>query len=66
MTTCIDLTCHSKLDPPESTTLFLKGASLGFLFPNAWLLSSVRHGKYLHIITHMLKLLSEVRSLEIT
>ncbi|XP_075710694.1 quinone oxidoreductase-like protein 1 isoform X1 [Rhinoderma darwinii] len=40
-----------QLDPPDSTILFLKGASLSFLNEETWSLSSSRQGKYLHILT---------------
>ena len=35
-----------QLDPPHSNLLFLKGASLCFLFPHIWLLSSSQLGRY--------------------
>jgi len=35
-----------QLDPPHSHLLFLKGASLCFLFPQIWLLSSSQLGRY--------------------
>ncbi|XP_071818870.1 quinone oxidoreductase-like protein 1 [Apostichopus japonicus] len=39
-----------QLDPPDSKLLFLKGASLHFLNPDVWTLSSSQQGRYLHIL----------------
>ena len=35
-----------QLDPPHSHLLFLKGATMSFLFPSVWLLSSSQIGRY--------------------
>lgn len=39
-----------QLDPPESQLLFLRGASLHFLFEPVWALSSAQQGDYLTIL----------------
>ena len=40
----------SKLDPPDSRCLFLKGAAVAFLNDEVWNLSNVQQGKYLYIL----------------
>lgn len=40
----------SKLDPPDSHCLFLKGATVAFLNDEVWNLSNVQQGKYLYIL----------------
>ncbi|XP_075053306.1 quinone oxidoreductase-like protein 1 [Mixophyes fleayi] len=39
-----------QLDPPDSNSLFLKGASISFLNEEIWNLSNAQQGKYLHIL----------------
>ena len=39
-----------QLDPPDSQQLFLRGASVNFLFENVWTLSYAQHGRYQHIL----------------
>ncbi|XP_077976859.1 quinone oxidoreductase-like protein 1 isoform X2 [Glandiceps talaboti] len=39
-----------QLDPPDSKVLYLKGASLSFLFESFWTLSAGQQGRYLHIL----------------
>jgi hypothetical protein len=38
-----------QLDPPYSSLLFMRSASISFLFEHSWILSSVQQGKYLGI-----------------
>lgn len=42
-----------QLDPPQSRALFLKGATLAFLFFQNWLLASSQLGRYLHVLTEV-------------
>ncbi|KAG8171391.1 hypothetical protein JTE90_007589 [Oedothorax gibbosus] len=44
-----------QLDPPNSRLLFMKCASLGFLFEHAWTLSSTQQGQYLHILMDIME-----------
>ncbi|KAJ0005269.1 hypothetical protein NQD34_011483 [Periophthalmus magnuspinnatus] len=39
-----------QLDPPDSSYLHLKSASVSFLNPEVWTTSSAQHGRYLHIL----------------
>lgn len=39
-----------KLDPPDSHSLFLKGATVSFLNDEIWNLSNIQQGKYLYIL----------------
>ncbi|NXV67504.1 QORL1 protein, partial [Molothrus ater] len=39
-----------QLDPPDSHSLFLKGATVSFLNEEVWNLSNVQQGKYLYIL----------------
>ncbi|NXA12010.1 QORL1 protein, partial [Sapayoa aenigma] len=39
-----------QLDPPDSHSLFLKGATVSFLNDEIWNLSNVQQGKYLYIL----------------
>jgi len=39
-----------QLDPPNSMQLYLRGASVCFLFEQAWNLSAVQQGKWLRIL----------------
>jgi len=43
-----------QLDPPDSHQLFLRGASISFLFPPAWNLMRAQHGRFLHILKDVL------------
>ena len=43
-----------QLDPPDTHALFMKGASLSFLFPDLWGLSGFNQGKYLHIVSNLM------------
>ncbi|XP_018412955.1 PREDICTED: quinone oxidoreductase-like protein 1 isoform X2 [Nanorana parkeri] len=47
-----------QLDPPDSHSLFLKGASLSFLNDEIWNLSNAHQGKYLHILKDIMDKLS--------
>ena len=44
-----------QLDPPESQLLFMKGASLHFLFDPVWTLSGAQQGDYLSILDSVMK-----------
>lgn len=48
-----------QLDPPETQTLYLKGASLHFMFPPVWTLSGAQLGSYLGILEQILKNMEE-------
>ncbi|XP_041351405.1 quinone oxidoreductase-like protein 1 [Gigantopelta aegis] len=39
-----------QLDPPDTQQLFLRGASVNFLFHQAWVLTSAQQGRYQHIL----------------
>lgn len=47
-----------QLDPPHSQMLFMKCASIGFLFEQAWILSSTQQGRYLHILMDIMEKVS--------
>ncbi|KAM4788855.1 quinone oxidoreductase-like protein 1 isoform 1-T2 [Cyanocitta cristata] len=47
-----------QLDPPDSHSLFLKGATVSFLNDEIWNLSSVQQGKYLAILEDIMEKLS--------
>ncbi|XP_071423605.1 quinone oxidoreductase-like protein 1 [Pithys albifrons albifrons] len=47
-----------QLDPPDSHSLFLKGATVSFLNDEIWTLSSVQQGKYLSILEDIMEKLS--------
>ncbi|KAJ8388526.1 hypothetical protein AAFF_G00132400 [Aldrovandia affinis] len=47
-----------QLDPPDSRSLFLKGASLSFLNEEVWGVSRARQGRYLHIMRDVVEKLS--------
>ncbi|XP_039567826.1 quinone oxidoreductase-like protein 1 isoform X2 [Passer montanus] len=47
-----------QLDPPDSYSLFLKGATVSFLNDEVWNLSSVQQGKYLAILEDIMEKLS--------
>ncbi|CAN7988777.1 unnamed protein product [Ixodes hexagonus] len=47
-----------QLDPPHSEIMFMKCASLGFLFEHAWTLSSTQQGRYLHILMDIMEKVS--------
>ena len=44
-----------QLDPPDSQLLFLKGASVHFLFVSVWLLSGDEQGTVLDMLTDIVK-----------
>ena len=46
-----------QLDPPESEVLFLKGASLSFLFMDHWLLCPSQMGRLHHVIQEALRMI---------
>lgn len=50
------ITCQNdlQLDPPDSTLLTMKCASVHFLFEDSWTLSRGAQGKYLHILTDIM------------
>lgn len=54
------ITCKSdlQLDPPHSQMMFMKCASIGFLFEQAWILSSTQQGRYLHILMDIMEKVS--------
>lgn len=47
-----------QLDPPHSQMMFMKCASIGFLFEQAWILSSTQQGRYLHILMDIMEKVS--------
>lgn len=47
-----------QLDPPDSQLLYLKGASVSFLFEHSWILSRGQQGRYLHILNDIMEKLS--------
>uniref|UniRef100_A0A803V5Y8 Crystallin zeta like 1 n=1 Tax=Ficedula albicollis TaxID=59894 RepID=A0A803V5Y8_FICAL len=47
-----------QLDPPDSHSLFLKGATVSFLNDEVWNLSNVQQGKYLAILEDIMEKLS--------
>ncbi|XP_063249389.1 quinone oxidoreductase-like protein 1 isoform X2 [Prinia subflava] len=47
-----------QLDPPDSRSLFLKGATVSFLNDEIWNLSNVQQGKYLAILEDIMEKLS--------
>jgi len=48
-----------QLDPPNSRLLYMKCASLCFLFEHAWALSSARQGVYQHILMDIMEKVAE-------
>ncbi|KAI8774925.1 quinone oxidoreductase protein 1 isoform X1 [Biomphalaria glabrata] len=44
-----------QLDPPNSEQLFLRGASVSFLFPPAWTLTRAQHGRYHHVLKDLME-----------
>ncbi|XP_069686397.1 quinone oxidoreductase-like protein 1 [Periplaneta americana] len=44
-----------QLDPPNSRLMFLRCASIGFLFEHAWMLSSAQQGRYQHILMDIME-----------
>uniref|UniRef100_A0A8C9TCZ8 Crystallin, zeta (quinone reductase)-like 1 n=1 Tax=Scleropages formosus TaxID=113540 RepID=A0A8C9TCZ8_SCLFO len=50
--------CSLQLDPPDSHSLFLRGASLSFLNEEVWGASRSSQGKYLHILREVVEKLS--------
>lgn len=43
-------TANLQLDPPYSRMLYLRCASVGFLFEQSWMLSNAQQGRYQHIL----------------
>uniref|UniRef100_A0A1B6KNZ7 Enoyl reductase (ER) domain-containing protein n=2 Tax=Graphocephala atropunctata TaxID=36148 RepID=A0A1B6KNZ7_9HEMI len=54
----ITVNCNLQLDPPISRQMSLRCATLGFLFDQAWFLSSTHQGKYQHILMDIVEKLS--------
>ncbi|NXG67537.1 QORL1 protein, partial [Hemiprocne comata] len=48
-----------QLDPPDSHSLFLKGATVSFLNDEIWNLSNIQQGKYLYILL-MIPILEDI------
>ncbi|CAH1799420.1 unnamed protein product [Owenia fusiformis] len=48
-----------QLDPLDSECLFLRSASVCFLFPESWLLSNSQQGRYQHILADIMDKLSQ-------
>lgn len=46
--------CNLQLDPPHSKILYLKGATVSFLFKDTWTLAKGQQGRFLHILTDLL------------
>eukprot|EP01095_Lingulamoeba_sp_RSL-Kostka_P002903 TRINITY_DN1381_c0_g2_i1.p1 TRINITY_DN1381_c0_g2~~TRINITY_DN1381_c0_g2_i1.p1 ORF type:complete len:371 (+),score=101.99 TRINITY_DN1381_c0_g2_i1:2-1114(+) len=46
---------YLQLDPPDSKILFLKSASVSYLFPQTWSLSQSQQGRFLNIIMDILE-----------
>eukprot|EP00466_Bigelowiella_natans_P007397 jgi/Bigna1/143637/aug1.80_g18345 len=44
-----------QLSESESFQLFMRSASVAFLFEHAWLLAPKQHGKYLHILKDLME-----------
>ena len=44
---CVDVCVALQLDPPDSLQLYLRSATVAYLFAPAWLLAPFQHGKYL-------------------
>ncbi|XP_066991034.1 quinone oxidoreductase-like protein 1 [Anabrus simplex] len=44
-----------QLDPPNSRLLYLRCASVGFLFEQAWMMSSAQQGRYQHILMDIME-----------
>ncbi|XP_046664499.1 quinone oxidoreductase-like protein 1 isoform X2 [Homalodisca vitripennis] len=54
----VTVNCNLQLDPPISRQMSLRCANLGFLFDQAWFLSSTHQGKYQHILMDIVEKLS--------
>lgn len=50
---------YFQLDPPESTLLFMRNASLSFLNHECWVESGIEHGKFIHLLMIALKMIKE-------
>lgn len=48
-----------QLDPPDCQQLFLRNASVSFLFPQAWTLMYAQHGRYQHILLDVMEKLDK-------
>ena len=47
-----------QLDPGESKAMLLKGAKLGFVFPQVWLVHPLQKGRYLHVLAEIVDMLA--------
>lgn len=47
-----------QLDPPNSRQLYMRCASVAFLFEQAWLMSSVQQGRYQHVLLDIMEKIS--------
>lgn len=52
----ITTTPNLQLDPPVSRQLYLRGASVSFLFAHSWLLGATQRGKFAHVVSEVLSL----------
>jgi NADPH:quinone reductase-like Zn-dependent oxidoreductase len=50
---------YLQLDPPESTLLFMRNASLSFLNHEIWVEAGFEHGKFVHLMMMALKMIKE-------
>nr|KAG5704965.1 hypothetical protein BaRGS_022807 [Batillaria attramentaria] len=48
-----------QLDPPDCQQLFLRNASVSFLFPQAWTLMYAQHGRYQHVLLDIMEKLEK-------
>lgn len=48
-----------QLDPPHSEMLYLRGATVGFLFPGCWSLSASQYGRFQHMMKEIITKLSK-------
>jgi NADPH:quinone reductase-like Zn-dependent oxidoreductase len=44
-----------QLDPPESKILYMKNATISYLFEHSWILANAQQGRYLHILKEVLE-----------
>jgi len=52
-------TYNLQLDPTDSRALFLKGASISYLFEHTWILSNAQQGRFLHILTDLMEKIAQ-------
>jgi len=55
----ITSTYNLQLDPTDSRALFLKGASISYLFEHTWILSNAQQGRFLHILTDLMEKIAQ-------